>query len=522
MNKLFASLITLFAFAGLHAQSLESPHLIVQLTIDQLRTDYLEAFSSLYGEDGFKRLWREAMVIRNLQFSYKNRDRASSVATIYTGTTPSLHGIVGESWYDISTMHPVYCVDDPAYMGTSTSKSSSPVRLLASTVTDELKIFTQHKSKIYAVSPFRDAAVFSAGHAADAAFWIDEESGKWCGTTYYGVMPYWAGDYNITKSIDNRISNIVWGPYYNDIGRYKYLPTWNTVGFKHRFGDAKTDKYSKYLTSPYINDEVNSFTNVLFANTQMGKDDVPDMLCLTYYAGNYEHQSKNTLELQDAYVRLDASVASLLSMLEKQVGLKNVLFLITSTGYVDGEDADMPSYRIPQGEFNMKHCSALLNMYLMALYGNGQYVEGYYGDQLFLNHKLIERKKMDMETVQDKAVAFLMQFTGVEEAHSAHELMNGAWSPRLDEMRKSYCRLRSGDLSVTVLPGWSVVDEQHHINKVVRNGYIPAPLIILGGGYKPAIIDTPVNVDCIAPTIASCLHIRAPNASTATPLRNIQ
>ena len=71
MNKLFASLITLFAFAGLHAQSLESPHLIVQLTIDQLRTDYLEAFSSLYGEDGFKRLWREAMVIRNLQFGFK-------------------------------------------------------------------------------------------------------------------------------------------------------------------------------------------------------------------------------------------------------------------------------------------------------------------------------------------------------------------------------------------------------------------------------------------------------------------
>ena len=75
---------------------MESPHLIVQLTIDQLRTDYLEAFSSLYGEDGFKRLWREAMVIRNLQFSYKNRDRASSVATIYTGTTPSLHALMGE------------------------------------------------------------------------------------------------------------------------------------------------------------------------------------------------------------------------------------------------------------------------------------------------------------------------------------------------------------------------------------------------------------------------------------------
>ena len=133
-----------------------------------------------------------------------------------------------------------------------------------------------------------------------------------------------------------------------------------------------------------------------------------------------------------------------------------------------------------------------------------------------------ERKKLDMETVQEKAIAFLVQFTGVDEAHSAHELMNGAWSPQLDEIRKGYYRLRSGDLFVTALPGWSVVDEQHHINKVVRNGYIPAPLIILGGGYKPTIINTPVNVDCIAPTIASCLHIRAPNASKAASLQNIQ
>src|SRR5574344_281042 len=136
MNRLLTSLITLFAFAGLQAQPLESPRLIVELTIDQLRTDYLEAFSSLYGEEGFKRLWREAMVIRNLHYGYKNKDRASSIATIYTGSNPSAHGIIGESWLDVTTLRPVYCVDDPAFMGTVTNESSSPSKLLVSTVTD--------------------------------------------------------------------------------------------------------------------------------------------------------------------------------------------------------------------------------------------------------------------------------------------------------------------------------------------------------------------------------------------------
>lgn len=517
MNKLLASLITLFAFAGLQAQPLESPRLIVELTIDQLRTDYLEAFSSLYGEEGFKRLWREAMVIRNLQYGYNNRDRASSIATLYTGTKPKVHGIIGESWFDATTLRPVYCVDDPAFMGTVTNQSSSAAKLLVSTVTDELKVFTQRKGKVYSVSPFRDAAVLSAGHAADGAFWINTDNGKWCGTTYYSVIPFWAGDYNNNKSISSRISNIVWTPYYN-IDRYKFLPSLSTVPFKHRFADLKDDKYRGLITSPYVNDEVNAFAGSLMTNTSLGKDNVPDMLCLTYYAGNYNHEPSNSLELQDAYVRMDASLASLLSMLDKQVGLSNVMLLVTSTGYVDGDDLDLPSYRIPRGEFNIKHCTALLNMYLMAIYGNGQYVEGYYGNQIFLNRKLIEKKKIDLDIVQDKCTAFLRQFSGVIEAHSSHDLMNGAWSPALESLRNGYHSLRSGDLFVTVQPGWSVVDEQHHINKVVRNGYVPAPLIILGGGYKSATINTPVDVDCIAPTISSSLRIRAPSASSAAPL----
>lgn len=517
MNRLLTSLITLFAFAGLQAQPLESPRLIVELTIDQLRTDYLEAFSSLYGEEGFRRLWREAMVIRNLQYGYNNRDRASSIATINTGSKPSSHGIIGSNWYDISTLHPVNCVDDQAFMGTATSQCSSAAKLLVSTISDELKIYSQKRSKVYSVSPFRDAAVLSAGHAADGAYWINDTNGKWCGTTYYGVLPFWAGDYNNAKSVDFRISNLVWAPSLS-VDRYKFLPSWNTVGFKHRFADSKDDKYRRFITSPYVNDEVNSFTEALLNNTGLGKDNVPDMLCLTYYAGNYNHQSTNTLELQDAYVRLDSSLSTLFSMLNRQVGLKNILFVITSTGYIDDEDLDMPSYRIPRGEFNMKHCAALLNMYLMAIYGNGQYVEGYFGNQLFLNHKLIESKKLDLATVQDKATAFLLQFSGVDRAFSSHSIMNGAWSPSLEEMRNGYYRQRSGDLFVQVLPGWSVSDDQHHLDKVVRNGYIPAPLIILGGQYKPTIINTPVDVDCIAPTISSCLHIRAPNASSAAPL----
>ncbi len=98
MKGLLTSLITVLTFTGLQAQSLPAaPKLVVGLTIDQLRTDYLEAFSSLYGEKGFKRLWKEGRVFHNAEYTFSGVDRASAIAAIYSGTTPSMNGIISNA-----------------------------------------------------------------------------------------------------------------------------------------------------------------------------------------------------------------------------------------------------------------------------------------------------------------------------------------------------------------------------------------------------------------------------------------
>lgn len=138
---------------------------MVTLTIDQLRTDYMEAFSSLYGEKGFKRLLREGKVFRQAEFPFCGTDRASAIAAIYTGTTPSMNGIIAEQWLDAGTLRPIDCVEDPNFMGNYTDESTSPSLLLTSTIADELKIATRNKGLVYAIAPFRDAAILGAGHA---------------------------------------------------------------------------------------------------------------------------------------------------------------------------------------------------------------------------------------------------------------------------------------------------------------------------------------------------------------------
>ena len=520
MKGLLTSLITVLTFTGLQAQSLPAaPKLVVGLTIDQLRTDYLEAFSSLYGEKGFKRLWKEGRVFHNAEYTFCGIDRASAIAAIYSGTTPSMNGIISKRWMDAATLRPVNSTDDTAFMGYYTDQTVAPTKLLTSTIADELKIATKNAALVYAVAPFRDAAVLSAGHSGNGAFWLNHKTGKWCGTTYYGEYPWWLSQYNDGQSPDFRIKEMEWNPLH-PITSYTFLPEWRTIPFKYKFELEKDNKYRRLITSPLINDEVNRVTEDLLDKSNIGKDEITDLLAITYYAGNYNHRSTQecAMEMQDTYARLDRSIARLLDMLESKVGLQNVLLCIASTGYTDPDGADIGIYRIPGGEFYLNRCATLLNMYLMATYGEGQYVEGFYNQQIYLNRKLIEEKQLNLAEVQQKSAEFLVQFSGVNKVYSAYHLLLGSWSPQIDRIRNGFHRHRSGDLIIEVLPGWTVMQENGNDNRVVRAAAVPAPLILLGKGIKPETIRIPVAVDRVAPTLSSAMRIRAPNACTATPL----
>ena len=507
-------------FGGIQAQTMpQTPKLVVTLTIDQLRTDYLEKFAPLYGESGFKRLMREGLIYTNAEYSFDGADRASGIATIFSGATPSLNGIISENWLDAKSLRPINCVDDPEFMGNYTAESSSPSKLLTSTLADEIKIATENKGLVYAIAPFRDAAILSAGHNANSALWINELTGKWCSTTYYGDFPWWVSQYNERWSPDYRIKDIEWSPIY-PAERYTYLPNWRQDSFKHRFENERVNKFRRLITSPLVNDEINLLVEELLEKSTIADDQLTDLLALTYYAGNYNHlpTQECAMELQDTYARLDRSLGRLLDMLDSKVGLQNILLCIVSTGYTEPDAPDVGLYRTPGGEFHLTRCVTLLNMYLMATYGQGQYVEAYYDNQIYLNEKLIEDKQLDFIDIQEKAEAFLMQFSGVDEVYSGHRLLLGNWSPRLERIRNAYHRLRSGDLIINVLPGWTVIDEKTNNNNVVRTAKIPSPIILLGHNIKAEKITTPVNLEQVAPTLANQLRIRAPNGTKATSL----
>ena len=256
------------------------PRVVVSILVDQLRTDYMNAFMPLYGQEGFVRLLNEGRVYSQAEYPQYRPDRASAAATLATGTTPYNHGVVGLKWLDRETLRPVFCVDDKRYPGVQTSDASSPTFLGVSTLGDELKVATEGKSLVYAIAPYRDAAILSAGHAADGALWIDDRTGQWCSTSYYGkTLPAWVTVLN-SQSLDSRLKSLTWRPSNDLVGNFSYfLSGGMKKPFAHKFtGDGR---FATFKTSGLVNEEVVHAATQCLNSTLMGTDAITDYLALT-------------------------------------------------------------------------------------------------------------------------------------------------------------------------------------------------------------------------------------------------
>ena len=443
MKRYLSTIITLAVLSGieLQAQSLHpAPRLVVNIAIDQLRTDYIEHFSSLYGEDGFKKLLQKGSIYEAASYPFAPVDRASAVAAIATGTTPHYNNIVGTQWLDRTTLRPVQCTDDETF-------GTSPQKMITSTVSDELKVATKGVAIVYSVAHDKDAAVLSGGHAADGAFWINEKSGRWSTSTYY------------PKAAQSLIR-----------------------------------AYSNTNASTHDNDDVANFSVNCVESMAMGRDNVTDMLSVTLSAKTTDISNWQTA-MEIVYVKLDKTLASLIKRIEDKVGSDNVLFVLTSTGYTADEPVDYARYRIPTGTFYINRTCNLLNMYLGAIYGQGQYIEASYHNQIYLNHKLIEQRRISFTDAIVRAKELLVQTAGVRSVNTS------PYNPSV-----------SGDLIIETAPGWQIINDS-------RAAFVPFPIIFYGAGIKASRITTPATIDRIAPTVAKAIRIRAPNACSSAPLQ---
>ena len=470
--RLLSSLVAMMALMGVEAQAAQgAPRLVVSILVDQLRTDYLEAYAPLYGEGGLKRLLDQGRVYTDAPMPFHGPDRASAAACFSTGAVPFDNGVPSLSWLSRQTLQPVFCVEDSRYSGWQTTEKTSAGYLLTTTLADELEVSSDGLTWTYAIAPEREMAVLMAGHIADGAFWLNDQTGSWCGTSYYGQYPSWASVYERMAPLGERLKSLKWAPAVTG------------AEFKHTFeGDGR---FRAFKRSGLINDEVVSFVQRCLEGSMLGRDLVPDLLQVGLYAGPHTSwQEGFTPEMQDTYVRLDRALAHLIESVEHTVGTGNALFVVASTGYQEPavSPAVAQKYRIATGTFSMQRASMLLNMYLSAIFGQAQYVEGTCDTHIYLDHKLLEQRQLRSDEVLARCEEFIGQMEGVRDVYTATRLVQGAWNPQMARIRAGWNARRLGDLFVEVNPGWKIVTEnqQEYIHQGAA--YVSYPLFFLGNG----------------------------------------
>jgi predicted AlkP superfamily pyrophosphatase or phosphodiesterase len=512
----------------------DKPRLVVGIVVEELKFDQLEKFRDKLGESGIKKLINEGTYFKNASFEYMLTQSAPGHATISTGAEPSFHGITSDDWYVPLKNELINCTKDLAVNSVGGSFESglhSPVNLLVSTFSDELQMSTNRKSKVFGIGLRESSAIFSAGHAANAAYWFDNTTGTWMSSTYYiNSMPGWVNDFNAMKYSDTYL-NSTWNlfkpaNYYSDClpDSNSYEAGFNNINyFPYDLKKIRSKKdYSLLRETPFGNSLTANFAIKLMQSEKLGKDDVTDYLSVCFSATDYigHRFGPSSVEMGDAILRLDDDIKNLLTFLNDSIGKRNVLVYFTASHGISEIPAVLEKNRIPSGYFKQNQALQLLRSYLNAVYGEGNWVKGYSEKQVFLNRTLIEDARLSLDDVQKKVARFLVQFTGVEAAYpySAFEA-NDFGNGNLKRIINNFSPQRSGDVIVTLNPGWIEKDSEsvtNHNSPYEYDSHVP--LIWYGWTVNRLTVTRKVNMTDIAATLSTLCKISYPNACTGEPM----
>lgn len=549
--RFFCTVITpgaaaLLPMAGL-ARAAESPRLVVGIVVDQMRYDYLTRFGSAFGDGGFKRLEREGTQFRSMHYNYAPTGTGPGHAAIWSGAYPATSGISNNTFFDHQLNQEVYCVADDTVtpVGTDAEEGKrSPHRLLVTTVGDELKLATNDRARVVAISLKDRSSVLPGGHFADEAYWMDVTTGRFVTSSYYrDALPEWVAGYNASGRVDNllktpwalRDAAETYTESLPDDNPYEEpLPGESAPVFPHdlawameKEGPGGKDVYKAFTTSPWGNVVVREMAEAALEHTDLGRDDVTDILAVSFSSTDYvgHRFGPTSLEVEDTYRRLDDDLAQLLGTIDRLVGLEHTVVFLTADHGVSFNSAflrsqGMASARTLNGWLFKQDVQRLLAGHYGSA-GAARWVRAVYKGQIVLDRRAIRDAGHALEDVTGFLHDALLEREEVVDVVTAEELAESAVmeGPRA-LLRRGAHATRSGDVFVLFAPG-SVFGYAKggsgHSEPFTYDTH--APFLIAGPGIAAGAENYErVAITQIAPTISALLHINEPAGAFDGPL----
>ncbi|CAN5401194.1 alkaline phosphatase family protein [soil metagenome] len=537
MKKLCFLILSVIVPTLTFAQNITPPKLVVGIVVDQMRPDYIARYWNKFGTLGFKRMLKEGFECRNTNYNYVPTYTGPGHASIYTGTTPSVHGIVGNDWFQRNDNDTVYCAEDKNAKTVGADNESgmmSPHRLLTTTITDELQLSTRNKSKVIGISLKDRGAIMPAGRAADAAFWFDSFSGNWITSSWYmNALPQWVQDFNARKWPQTYLSQ-KWETVFpistyteSDADSTPYESPYTgekSPVFPHDFPAIKTTNYELVRRSPFGNTMTKDLALAAIAGEEMGKDSVTDFLCVSFSATDYVgHQfGTNAIETEDTYIRLDRDLADLFQYLDKQIGKGKYLVFLTADHAVAPNPQSFKDQQLEGGFFSTTTIGDSTKNFLKKNFGKAEYFQCFMNEQIYLNHALIEKDSLDLCIVEQKLAMYLANSTtGISDVITACNLQQQEYTQSFrNKIQKGYSIQRSGDLSLLFDPAWIPGNYgtrgTTHGSPYTYDTHVP--LLWMGWNIPAGNTTHEISITDIAPTLSFLLNISLPNGCTGHPI----
>lgn len=537
MKKLLIFFIIINSFNKLNAQPLSRPQLVVGIVVDQMRYDYLYRYYDRYSNDGLKKLLREGFSFRNVKYNYAPTYTAPGHAAIYTGCGPSVNGIIANDWYSRRAGKNIYCVSDSTVKTIGSKNNSglmSPRNLYTSTVTDELKLHSNFRSKVIGISLKDRGAILPAGHTGNAAYWFDTKTGNWITSSYYmHQLPKWLQEYNNKKRADYFLTQ-KWelstsidkynGSTIDNVIYETPLKGKETAAFPYDLNGMNAS-YSILPYTPFGNDLTKELIFEVLKNENLGKSPgITDFLAISFSTPDYAgHQfGINSIEIEDIFLRFDKNIAEIINYLDTYTGKGNYFLFITADHGAAHNHLFMHDNKIPAGIFNSDVVRDSLKSHLKNKYNTEDLIMELINQQVYLNHELIKGLNIDKNVILSDISEYFMKKEEVTDVIISDMLVNFEYNqfPK-NLIQNGFNRTRSGDITIILKPGW--IDWYRPggtTHGSIYNYDTHVPLIFYGWNVTAGSSDEEVDITDIAPTISSLLNISFPNGSTGRSLRD--
>ena len=529
-----------------------APKLVVVVVIDGLGEHQLDQFRGRF-RSGLKQLLDQGAWFTQAEYGHSTTVTAVGHATIVSGAYPYRHGQVANEWYDPRTEKEVYCCEDPTQrivgeVPKDKHPGTSPRNLFVTTISDELRLATGFKSRAFGVSMKDRGAILTAGRGGTAYF-FSGETGRFVTSSYYlkdGRYPEWWTRFH-EGAPANAWFQKDWQPDLAppaSLNPAEQPKADGAVGFGTRFphhldgtGRKPDATYYKSLsTTPYSHTLLTSFCRALLEGENLGKNPAgcPDYLSVSFSAHDYiNHRfGPESPESEDDLLKFDGIFADFLGVLDRHVGLANVLLVLSSDhGFSVAPATWADKVRLEADRIYGDELLAKVNRRLRNKFGFEKMALAFMPPTLWLDYELIDLRRIPRKDVEEECVDVLMSLPGIHSAYTRTQLERGdvprtklgtmvsrSWNPRV-----------SGDVLVVQKDGWMFAAKRDDTaNPTSATHGSPwvydtrVPVVFLGDAWvKHGRYAQPAEPTDIAPTLAEILRISPPSGSEGRVLTDI-